>query len=79
MKSIKFLRIKKGLTQLQLAKLLGVDQTTVAKWENNLSLPRADKLPLLTHTLGCSIEELFNNYDCFDSTTQMEVKIKNGD
>ncbi len=34
-KNIKFLRQKKGLSRTQLAKQLKVNQSTVARWENN--------------------------------------------
>lgn len=34
-KNIKFLRRKKGLSRTQLAKQLKVNQSTVARWENN--------------------------------------------
>ena len=56
--NIKKAREKVGLTQQELANELGVVQSTVAMWETQNSLPRADKLPMLAKILGCTIEEL---------------------
>ena len=56
--NIKKAREKVGLTQQELANELGVVQSTVAMWETQSSLPRADKLPALAKVLGCTIDEL---------------------
>lgn len=56
--NIKKAREKVGLTQQELANELGVVQSTVAMWETQNSLPRADKLPALAKVLGCTIDEL---------------------
>ena len=53
------LRKSVGLTQEQLADKLGVERTTVAKWETGEASPRADKLPKLAEVLGCRIDDLF--------------------
>ena len=44
-------RTELAMTQSKLAKLLGVDRSTVAKWEAGQSRPRADKLPELAQIL----------------------------
>jgi transcriptional regulator with XRE-family HTH domain len=51
-------RREKGLTQAELAALLGVGQTAVSKWEIGKSLPQADKLPKLAQILGCTVDEI---------------------
>ena len=56
--NIKKAREKVGLTQQELANELGVVQSTVAMWETQSSLPRADKLPAMAKVLGCTIDEL---------------------
>jgi len=61
MNSIKFMREALKITQVQLAKLLKVRQSTVAMWENGKNKPRADKLPQLAKVLQCSIDDLFAN------------------
>lgn len=45
-------------TQREVAKILGVKESAVSKWERGVSKPRADKLPMLAKLYGCSIEEL---------------------
>lgn len=60
MEDIKRLREAQGKTQKQLADEMGVERSTVAKWEAGTALPRADKLPKLAEVLGCSVADLFN-------------------
>ena len=45
-------------TQREVAKILGVRESAVSKWERGVSKPRADKLPMLAKLYGCTIEEL---------------------
>ena len=45
-------------TQREVAKILGVKESTVSKWERGISKPRADRLPMLAKLYDCSIEEL---------------------
>lgn len=45
-------------TQQEVAKVLGVQASTVSKWERGLANPRADKLPMIAKLYGCTIEEL---------------------
>ena len=51
-------RVSNNLTQEQVAQDVGVQRTTVAKWESGKSRPRAELLPKLAKLFGCSIEEL---------------------
>jgi transcriptional regulator with XRE-family HTH domain len=51
------LRIKKGLTQLQLAVLVGVTPGTIQGWERN-GLPQISKYRRLAEVLGCKLEQL---------------------
>lgn len=60
MNKIKHNRELVGLTQNDLAVKLGVDRSTVAKWETGEAFPRADKLPQLAEILGCKIDDLFD-------------------
>lgn len=59
MADIRKIRGKVGLTQTQIALQLNVDQTTVAKWEQDGCYPRACLLPALADLLHCSIDDLF--------------------
>jgi transcriptional regulator with XRE-family HTH domain len=57
------LRQKAGLTQIELAKTIGVDQTTITLWEWSDSPPRSKDLPTLAHALGVRVEELIYRKD----------------
>lgn len=55
--SIKQKRLDMGLTQKELALLVGVNQSAVALWENGTG-PKRSRLPDVAKALGCTIEEL---------------------
>ena len=57
--AIKLMRKKAGITQSELAKEMGVEQSAVAAWETGKSLPVASKLPKLSKILRCSIDDLY--------------------
>ena len=50
------LRKEKGMTQLELAKELGVTDKAVSKWERDLSCPDISSIPKLAQVLGVSVE-----------------------
>lgn len=52
-----------GLTQAQLAELLGVTAPAVNRWEKNLSFPDAALLAPLARCLNTDLNELFSFYD----------------
>lgn len=56
---IQKLRKAAGLSIQQLADLLGVYETEVNSWENEIYLPKARLLPLIAKVFGCTIDELF--------------------
>ena len=60
---IKTLRLSKSMTQEQLAQALHVSAQAVSKWENGSSMPDIQLLPLLSVTLGTSIDALFSLTD----------------
>lgn len=53
-------REKIGMTQQAAADELGVDRTTITKWETGKSLPRAEMLIKIAKLYGCSISDLLN-------------------
>ena len=59
MNGIEHCRKKAGLTQVQLADLLGVSQANISAWEKGKALPSADKLPNTAEVLKCKIDDLF--------------------
>lgn len=55
---LKKARIKKGLTQVEAAKRLGIDDTTISKYENDKSQPDNSILIMLSELYGESIDSL---------------------
>jgi putative transcriptional regulator len=53
------LREAKGLTQAQLADLIGVSRKTVNTVENGVFIPSTVVALKLAGALGCAVEELF--------------------
>lgn len=52
------LRKKKGLTQIELAKMVNVQQTTVSKWEVGRAVPDYPVLLKLAELYGVSVDYL---------------------
>jgi transcriptional regulator with XRE-family HTH domain len=52
------LRKAAGLTQTDLAELVGVPQQTIAFWEQSSRPPRSEALPKLAKSLGVRVEAL---------------------
>lgn len=57
------LRKSKGLTQMQLAKILHVNQTTVSHWEIDQSIPDPVMLKQLSSFYGVSVDYLLGRTD----------------
>ena len=58
--TIKQLREGRGLTQAELAQMIGVSSKTVSKWETGKGLPDITLLQPLAQALGISVIELMN-------------------
>lgn len=58
MTHIEVFRKRKGLTQLQLAQMVGYTTNTIWRWENGQRTPNAEALKALADVLECSIDEL---------------------
>ena len=56
---IKDLRIEKGLSQMQLGKLIGVSQKAVDYWERNVNEPKASYIIALVRLFEISFDEFF--------------------
>ncbi len=59
------LRKKRELTQEELAKILGVTNQAVSKWESNKCCPDIELLPVIAETFKCSIDTLFGTDKAF--------------
>lgn len=58
-KTLKEARLKRGLTQTQVADRLGCRQQTIGNWETGYSQPDANTLFLLCDFYGISIDDTF--------------------
>lgn len=73
MNKFKDLRIKQKLTQVELAKLLNLNQTTVGKWENDKAFPDYQSLINLSKLYNVSTDYLLGNTNELATTTQSVV------
>lgn len=60
---IKELRAEKGVSQMTLAKALGLSQSAVAKWELGKTEPTASALVALSEYFGESVDYLLGIVD----------------
>lgn len=58
--TIKKYRLKKGLTQENLANLLNVSKSTIGMWETGARKPDIIKLKKLAVILDCSVDSLLS-------------------
>ncbi|BAL82008.1 putative Xre family transcriptional regulator [Selenomonas ruminantium subsp. lactilytica TAM6421] len=58
MNRIRELRKTQKLSQQDLATKIGVDRSTIAKWETGINNPRTNKLRQLADILSCPLEAL---------------------
>lgn len=61
--TIRTLRLEKGLTQPQLAQLVGVSKGMISIWENNINEPKASYLKALAVALDVTVDILLGNED----------------
>ena len=65
-KRIAFLRRQNGMSQEQLADLLGISAQAISKWENGHTMPDTSLLPVLAQIFQCSIDEIIMPAYIFD-------------
>ena len=70
-------REHQGLTQEQLAQLVGVKQSTVGMWENGTNSPRAKTLEKIAEILNVTVNDLMysTNAEPFSYNTSRVIKI----
>ncbi len=51
-------RMRRDLSQEEVAKVLGVNRTAVAKWETGANKPRLEKIVELAKLLRCTVDDL---------------------
>ncbi len=55
---IRIKRIQKGLSQKDLAEMIGITPGAVSQWEQGVSFPRPRSIPKVCAILDCTVEEL---------------------
>lgn len=61
MNKIRSRREAAGMSQSELARHLGLDSSTVNKWESGASVPRLGNLIAMASILRCSVNDLLDN------------------
>lgn len=56
--SIKAARVNRGLTQIEAAKRLGINKSTLQKWESGKNFPNAKKIALMCDIYNVKIDDL---------------------
>ena len=57
-KTFKKIRKESGFTQQEIAGKLGISQSNISDWENNISRPEYENLIMLAQIYDVTIEEL---------------------
>ena len=71
--AIKTLREKKGITQAQLADLLGVSSKAVSKWETGKGLPDITLMEPLAKALSVSVMELMSGATVINTNASANI------
>lgn len=75
MSNLKFLRIKKGYSQIKLQHLVGVSNSSIEAYEQKVRIPSLPVAYRLSEVLGCSIDYLVgksNEFDKYYSLSQID-------
>lgn len=71
--NLKFLREKKGLSQNKLARIVGVNQTTIARWEDDNRVPTIDNAIDVAKALDIPLPTLLGKDLRFDNAEIVEL------
>lgn len=77
--NIRFIREQRGLTQEQLASIIGKDYSTIGKWENGTRSPIMEDVLKIADILDIPIEELLTKDLRMIQSNEQIKKIKFGD
>ena len=58
MTNLKIMRIKREMSQIELAKKVGISQSSLSCYEDGVISPRVDVLFRLAETLDCDIKDI---------------------
>ena len=73
---IKDYRKKKGLSQDDLAVILGVTRSKIANWENGRTMPKPDMMEEIANKLNINLTngDLINDFIDYESTLKKKIK-----
>lgn len=71
--NLKYLREKKGLSQNKLAEKVGVNQTTIARWETEEIKPSIDNVEQIASALNVSLPDLLITNLKFDNGILVDI------
>ncbi len=71
--NLKKIREEKGLSQNKLGNMVGVNQTTIARWENKEIAPSIDNVEELANALNIPLPDLLGKDLRFDNATLVDV------
>ena len=77
--TLKKQRVKKGLSQIQLASLMFVNNATISKWESGSRLPSADMIVRLARVLEVDVGTLLSTAAESDETPSIIIVDDNKD
>ena len=72
--NLKYLREKQGLSQNKLAEKVGVNQTTIARWETEEIKPSIDNVEQIASALNVSLPDLLITNLKFDNGSIIDVE-----
>ena len=72
--NLKNIRKQRGITQEELAEILGVSRQAISKWESDSGYPETEKLLVISRTLNISIDNLLNDVSVIEEKEKTEEK-----
>lgn len=72
------LRKAKGISQEELAEMLGVSRQAVSKWERNEAYPDTENLIAISKLFGVTLDELINSDNLRENTADSEEENADG-
>ena len=72
--NLKNVRKQRGVTQEELAEILGVSRQAISKWESDGGYPETEKLLVISKTLNISIDYLLNDVSVMEEKEKTEKK-----
>ena len=72
--NLKNVRKQRGVTQEELAEILGVSRQAISKWESDSGYPETEKLLVISKTLNISIDYLLNDVTVMEEKEKTEEK-----